>query len=265
LIWTEAACHLIGKRKPNLLLVHLLNVDSTHHTVGPQSPAGYTANAYADTCVAKILAAIEEACIRSTTTVFIVADHGFVLTPMALRPNVLLRNEKMLTADEIGKVTEARVHVISEGGIGLVYCTDPGTAAADRTQVTKLMTGQKGISAILEPSQFAEYGLPHPREYSQAPDLILVAKDGYGFSNYADGEEFVTINTEGQISLGSHGFISTLAKMNAPCILWGQGIRPGVHLKQAENIDVAATTAELLGLKDFPGDGKVLKEALDRK
>jgi len=47
-IWTETACHLIRERKPNLLLLHLLNVDSTHHAEGAQSPPGYTANAYAD-------------------------------------------------------------------------------------------------------------------------------------------------------------------------------------------------------------------------
>jgi predicted AlkP superfamily pyrophosphatase or phosphodiesterase len=75
-VWTEAACHVIRTRKPNLLFLHLLNVDATHHALGPQSPAGYTANAYADACVARVLAALAEAGIRDRTTVFVVADHG---------------------------------------------------------------------------------------------------------------------------------------------------------------------------------------------
>ena len=49
-VWTDAACYLIRHRMPNLLLIHLLNVDATHHTYGAQTPAGYTANAFADAC-----------------------------------------------------------------------------------------------------------------------------------------------------------------------------------------------------------------------
>ena len=54
LIWTETTRHIIRTRKPNLLVLHLLNCDSTQHAEG-QSPAGYTANAYADMCLARVL------------------------------------------------------------------------------------------------------------------------------------------------------------------------------------------------------------------
>jgi predicted AlkP superfamily pyrophosphatase or phosphodiesterase len=260
-IWTEAACHLIRQRRPNLLLLHLLNVDATHHAEGAQSAPGYTANAYADMCVARVLAALDEAGIRDRTTVFIVADHGFALTPKAIRPNVLLRQKGLLTALG-GKISDAEIHVFPEGGIGLVYCTNPGTAEADRKRFRELLEGQEGVAEILEPEQFAEHGLPHPREYSQAPDQVLVAKDGYGVSASAEGETFVATGAEARVSAGSHGFLATLPKMNALCILSGAGVRAGVVIPQAENIDVAPTAARLLGLKDFLVDGKVLAEAL---
>jgi len=97
---------------------------------------------------------------------------------------------------------------------------------------------------------------------AQAPDLVVVTQDGYGVSTMAEGDDWVVGNTEGKVSLGSHGFISTLSKMNAPCILSGAAIRRGAHLKEAENIDVAPTVAKLLGLRDFGGDGRVLTNAL---
>ncbi|MEX2174299.1 MAG: nucleotide pyrophosphatase/phosphodiesterase family protein [Pirellulaceae bacterium] len=261
-IWTQAACHLIRRRQPNLLLLHLLNVDGTHHAEGAQSSPGYTANAYADTCVARVLAALDEAGIRERTTVIVVSDHGFALTPKAVRPNVILRQQGLLTVGPKGKLEAAQVHVVSEGGIGLVYCTDPGTVVADRERVKKLFLGQEGIADVLSPEQFAEYGLPHPRAYGPAPDLVLVAQDGYAVSGSAEGETLVCTNTEGRTSLGSHGFLSTLPKMNALCILSGVGVRAGVHLKDVENIDVAPTVARLLGLSDFSADGKVLADAL---
>lgn len=261
-VWTEAACHVIRTRKPNLLLVHLLNVDATHHAQGAQSQAGYTANAYADMCVARMVSALEEAGIRERTTIFVVADHGFTLTPKAIRPNVVLRQSNLLTAGPAGKISDAQIHVFPEGGIGLVYCTNPGTAAADRQRFRELLIGQEGVAEILAPEQFAEHGLPHPREYSQAPDLVLVAKDGYGVSGSAEGEAFVTSNAEGRVAAGSHGFIATLEKMNATCVISGAGVRAGVQMEQVENIDVASTAAYILGLNEFKSDGRILNEAL---
>jgi predicted AlkP superfamily pyrophosphatase or phosphodiesterase len=261
LVWTDAACHVIKERKPNLLFVHLLNCDATHHALGPQTPAGYTANAFADACLARIVAAIDEAGIARQTTLFVVADHGFTMTPQAIRPNVILRQEKLLTVTA-GKISEARIHVVPEGGIGLVYCTEPGTAAADRETVKKLFEGQEGVAEVVPPERFSEFGMPHPREYSQAPDLILVAKDGYAVAGSADGNTFIAANTEAKTSLGSHGFVSTFGKMNAICVLSGRGIQPGGRIKDVENIDLAPTIAKLIDIELRNADGKVLTSAL---
>lgn len=263
LIWTEAACHLIRHRKPNLLLVHLLNVDATHHSLGPQTLAGYTANAYSDMCLAKLVAATKEAGIYDKTTFVIVADHGFTTAPKALCPNVVLRQEGLLMVTA-GKIAEARVHVFPEGGIGLVYCTDPGTVVADREKVKALFEGKEGVADIIFPDRFAEYGVPLPREYSQAPDAILVAKDGYSVSASVAGDAFIVPNTEARTSLGNHGFISTMNKMNALCVLCGNGIRRGGKIEGVENIDIAPTIARLLDIEFPSADGKVLTAALEK-
>jgi predicted AlkP superfamily pyrophosphatase or phosphodiesterase len=262
LIWTETARHILQTRKPHLMVVHLLNCDSTHHAEGAQSPPGYKANAYADMCLARILAAIDEAGIRERTTVLVVADHGFTLTPMAIRPNVVFRQQGLLTVGAGGKITEARVQVVPEGGIGLVYCTDPATAADDRKRVQELLAGQEGVAEIVFPENLAKYGLPHPREYAQAPDLVVVAKDGYGVSGSAEGETLVASGTEARVSTGSHGFISTEPKMNAVCVLSGAAIRPGVRLAEVANIDIAPTIAAILDLRNLNADGQVLERAL---
>ena len=81
-------------------------------------------------------------------------------------------------------------------------------------------------------------------------------------ANTIEGETLIASNTEAKTSLGSHGFIASLEKMNALCVLSGHGIRPGHKLPQAKNIDIAPTIAQLLGLKDFAADGKVLSDAL---
>jgi len=264
LIWTEAACHVIRQRKPNLLFVHLLNCDATHHALGAQTPAGYTANAYADSCLAKMVAATKEAGIFEKTTFIILADHGFTQTPKAICPNVLLRQQELLTVTA-GKMSDARVHVFPEGGIGLVYCTNPATAPADREKFSELMKDKEGVAEVVYPARFTELGMPHPREYAQAPDAVLVAKDGYAVSGSVAGDNFVVPNTEAKTSLGSHGFVSTMEKMNALLVLSGSGIRAGEQLKNVENIDVAPTIARLLEVEFATADGKALSSALSGK
>lgn len=160
--------------------------------------------------------------------------------------------------DGAGKVAEARVNVFPEGGIGLVYCNDPGTVEADRRRAKELFTGREGVAEVLEPSQYPEHGLPHPREYAQAPDLVLVCADGFAVSADAVGEAWVETSEKVKTSIGSHGVIANNRKMNALCVASGRGIRAGSQVAKAENIDVAPTAARLLGLEGFPADGHVL-------
>jgi len=258
-IWTQAVCHVIRERKPNLVLFHLLNVDGVHHRYGPLTPAGYTAVAYADTCVREVVDAIDAAGIRDRTSILIVADHGFLAIPQTLQPNVVLRQADLLTV-EGNQIATARAHVIPEGGIGMLYLTVPGSTESDREKVVELFREREGIAEILRPQDFARYGLPQPDEYPQMADLILVAKDGYGFSGAAVGDEFVV---KSDVTVGTHGFLSTNPRMNAIFVASGAGIRNGGKLAAVENIDVAPTIARLLNVPFPMATGRVLVNALD--
>src|SRR4051812_46350510 len=204
-IWTEAACRVIRGRKPRLLALHLLNLDSTHHRFGPRSPAGYTAAALADAMVGRVLSALDEAGLRQRTAVFVVADHGFAAVTKSLRPNVLLRREGLLKV-EGKRLTSARVQVIPEGGIGMLYLNDPETAEQDRATVRRLFRESEGVAAILEPDDFARFHLPRPEAQPAMADMVLAAKAGYAFAGESAGEGFVVAN---ETTTGSHGYLST--------------------------------------------------------
>jgi predicted AlkP superfamily pyrophosphatase or phosphodiesterase len=259
-VWTEATCHLIRTRKPHLLLVHLLNCDSTHHALGSQTPAGYTANAFADLCLARIVAATQDAGIADRTTFVVVSDHGFITTPKAIKPNLLLKQQQFLTADPADEdvVQQARIHVYPEGGIGLVYCTNRQESRELVARAHELFKDREGVADFVLPGRFAELGIPLPRENEQAPDAVLVAKEGYSVSAKCGGQDFAVPNTEVKASIGSHGFVATNPKMNALCILWGSRIQKGVRLKAIENIDIAPTIADLLSLQGLNADGRPL-------
>lgn len=258
-VWTEAACQSIKARKPRLLALHLLNVDSTHHRFGPKSAPGYTAVALTDALVGRVLDALDEARVREKTTVFVVSDHGFIAIKKTLKPNAILRKEGLLQV-EGNKITSAKAHVIPEGGTGMIYLTDPSTAEQDRATVRKLFEGAEGIVGVLGPDEFARHHYPLPGDHPAMADLVLVAKEGYTVNGSAAGDEFVSANPS---TTGSHGFLATEPKMNALFVAAGAGIKPGVKLATVDNVDLAPTAAKLLGSSLDQATGRVLSEILE--
>lgn len=258
-IWTEAACHVIRNRMPRFLALHLNNVDTVHHRYGPKSAPGYAAAAANDANVGRVLGALEEAGLSDHTAVFIVADHGFVSTPKSLRPNAILRREGLLNV-EGDRVISGSVLAVAEGGIAMVYLTDPSRAARDRAAVVRLFRGADGIAAILEPKDYPRYHLPQPAENAAMGDLVLAAKEGYSFSLSAKGDDLVVPNEIP--TAGAHGFLSTEPKMNAIFVAAGAGLKRGTKLTTVANIDVAPTIARMLGVSLEHASGRVLEEIL---
>jgi predicted AlkP superfamily pyrophosphatase or phosphodiesterase len=258
-VWTKAACHVIRVRRPHLLLFHLLNTDGIHHRYSPESPASYTALALADFYVGQLLDALEAAGIRKSTTVFVVADHGFATATNVIQPNVLLRQAGLLELGATNQITKARVQVVPEGGTGMIYLTDPQTRDADRSKVVDLLRGQEGVADILGPEHYAAIGLPTPEQNPRMADLVLIPHDGYAVSGTVTGEDFV-LPVSGNMSQGYHGYLASNPKMNALFIASGRGIKQVGKIGMVNNIDVAPTIAHLLG-QQLPGaKGKVISE-----
>jgi predicted AlkP superfamily pyrophosphatase or phosphodiesterase len=261
-IWTAAAAHVIEKRAPNFLLFHMLICDSTQHKYGPQSPAAYTALAQADAQLAEVLRSLDRAGIRERTTLIVTADHGFETALKIINPNIAFRKAGLLEAASAPGIVAARAQIVSEGGIAMVYFTNPATQREDMDKVLALMREHEGIADILQPGQFPALRMPDPTKHRQMADLILVAKEGYAFNNDANGAASLTEVTLELGNQGHHGFLSSNPKMNALFIAWGRGIKPGARLGLVENIDVAPTIARLLGQRMTGSDGRVLNEIL---
>jgi CubicO group peptidase (beta-lactamase class C family) len=155
-MWTRAGVYLIKEHQPDLLLLHLLSLDSEHHRYGPNTLAGLTAMAFLDSCVEKLVAAVREAGLESQTTFLIVSDHGF---------KAYSKQVKLPVVD--------KVFVLPEGGTAFVYTDDP-------VRAREAFSGVEGIAKIIEPSEYAALGLPTTDP--QFGQLLLAAQDGYAFS-----------------------------------------------------------------------------------
>jgi predicted AlkP superfamily pyrophosphatase or phosphodiesterase len=257
-IWTQAAAHIIRQHKPNLMMYHLLNLDSTQHRYGPRTPAAMTTMAHVDSQVAQIVEAVEQAGLTARTTFFVVSDHGFKLVKRQIRLNAAFMKAGLLKAQD-GKVLQSEAYAVPEGGSAMVYVTVPDPTGDVLARARKAIASVEGIDAVIEPADYARYGLPVPSVNNQMGALFITPKDGYAFTA-AVGEESVVDAVEG--SLGAHGYPSTDPDMSALFVASGAGITQGVTLGVINNVDVAPTMAAVLGLALENVDGRVLKEIL---
>jgi predicted AlkP superfamily pyrophosphatase or phosphodiesterase len=257
-VWTNAAVHILREHRPNLLLFHLLALDSTQHRYAPRTPAALTAMAHLDTQVARIVRAIDDAGLTATTTIFVLSDHGFKTVKRQILPNAALMQAGLLTAVD-GKITAAQAYVVPEGGSALLYVTVPDNRGEILARAKQALAGLEGIDQAIEPPAYGPYGLPSPSANAQMGAIFLTAKEGYAFAA-ATGDRAVIDAPEG--SLGAHGYISTDPDIQSLFIACGRGIKPGSTLDTVNNVDVAPTAATLLGLEMKDVDGRVLAEIL---
>lgn len=248
-MYSRATAHVIRTHRPNLVLLHLVEVDHVEHNKGPRTEESAWAISYSDDRVRDVIDAIDAAGLKDRATVFVVSDHGFFGYTKSIFPNVALKKAGLIamSGDKIGSRS---AYVVAAGGAAFVYILDKSV----REQVKSLFSGMEGVRAVLEPKDYARWGISTPDQDPRMGDLALAAKEGYSFSESAAGD---LVMTEGPLK-GTHGYLPDDPKLFATFIAWGAGIRPGARLGVTDSVNVAPTIAKLLGLKFEGVDGKPL-------
>lgn len=239
-IWTAAGAYLIREHKPDLLLFHLLTLDSTQHEYGPNTLAARDAIAFLDSCVAQLVAAVHDAGLEDSTTFLVVSDHGFKGFTKQIRASNPIQAAGL----------DNKVYILPEGGSAFVYIEDPAVTAKTR----EVLSGLEGIDHIYGPDDYAALGLPRPERDPQFGQLLLIARNGYSFSGTTGGPSMTAVTQTG----GSHGYLASDPDMHPIFIASGYGVRKGVQLGLVSNLDVAPTIAKLLGIQLPTAKGKPL-------
>lgn len=242
-VWTKAAAYLIKEHQPNLLLFHLLTLDSTHHRYGPNTLAATTAMAFLDSCVARVTEAVHQAGLTDRTTVLVVSDHGFKAYTNQIRATVALAAAGLARA----------AYVLPEGGTGFLYLNATNSPEVSR-KVLERLKSVEGIAEVILPERFHTLGLPLPQQDPQMFDALLTARPGYAFSGATGGAVTAAVPQQA----GSHGYLASDPDLDAIFIASGYGVKAGAKLGEVRSIDVAPTIAKLLGLPLPTAKGKAL-------
>jgi predicted AlkP superfamily pyrophosphatase or phosphodiesterase len=89
---------ILHDHRPNLALLHVINVDHTQHMDGPRSPEAYEKIKAADDEVRLVWEELKRD-FPGKATLFVVSDHGFSPTRRMILPNVILRQAGLLETE----------------------------------------------------------------------------------------------------------------------------------------------------------------------
>jgi predicted AlkP superfamily pyrophosphatase or phosphodiesterase len=255
---TDVATYLIEAKKPNLLMLHIFEVDHWQHENDVWSKQARDAIENADAQVARLIASAKKAGIWEQTVVAVVSDHGFRSYARNIRPGVWLREKSLVTLDDRNRVTDWKAVVATAGGTAFFYVKDKDAQVT--AAVTQMVNGlaanpANGISRVLSAEQIRTMG--------GDPEALLAieAAEGFSFTHSYTGNAIVPTREN---SLAGHGWPPDRPEMRTSLIFYGPAIGAG-KLEDARLIDVAPTVAQWLGLRMARAEGKPLAVPLAKR
>jgi predicted AlkP superfamily pyrophosphatase or phosphodiesterase len=252
---TTVSEYIIKEYKPQLLLIHLVDLDSAHHKYGPRAPEALQVAERQDAYIGRIIEATRQAGVYDKTTFLVVSDHGFASVDKKYAPNVTLVKERLITLDENGKATDWKAAAWPAGGscaIVLRDANDKATAAKVAEIFNRVaQRSNSPLNRVLPAAELKRLGaIPEAL-------LMLEGASGFSFDEALSGPE---IRDSGKDYRGTHGYLPSRSEMRSSLIIYGAKARVGVKLTLAKMIDIAPTAAALLGLSFENAEGRPIRE-----
>lgn len=254
---TKCAVDTIKRKKPNLLLMHLIDLDDAKHANGIDSPHIEEVVKRMDDRIGEIIDAVDAAGIREQTTFLVIGDHGQKNVRYKVHLNALFK-EHGLIYEEQGEM-KWRSYVQGAGGAAYLHVRE-GDAEAESLAIELLEKAMQedncGIESIVDRDEMDRMKAGSNVSY------MLEAKIGYCFDDAWNEPLIVDLETKG-IKYATHGYSPDKPDYTSVLVASGNGIKKGFQIGEIEVVDVAPTMAKILGI-DFDGcDGRVLDEIFE--
>ncbi|SMG45310.1 Predicted pyrophosphatase or phosphodiesterase, AlkP superfamily [Marivirga sericea] len=240
--FAAAASYIFEKYNPDLLAVHLLSADHFQHTDGREGFMPKRAVSAVDAAIGQILETVERLGKLENTTFIITGDHGFVDIHTKMAPNVLLKENALISEDE--KDWKVKFH--TSGAAAFLHLNKPDDSESVgkvKELLNSLPDSQKKLFRLVEKEELESIGADPKAMLAIAPN------EGISMTSTAEGALF----REG--SGGTHGFFPEHENIYTGFIAFGGKANKKTVLKEMYLTDIAPVIAEILGLslKDVEG------------
>ncbi len=248
----DVAVHIIETLQPNLLLLHMFEVDHWQHEDGPFTGRALPALETADEQIARVIAAAKKADIWDHTVLVVLSDHGHARTSQRVRPGVWLRDKGLVTLDDKNKVTDWKAYILASNGSAYVYVKNKDDQETRKIllelfQRAAAKPAETGISRVYSHEQIVALG-GDPEAL-----LALEAADGWAITGGNSGDAISPA-----IMAAEHGYSPERPDMRPSLLVYGPAIGHG-KIEGARLIDIGPTVARWLGFRLERAEGKPLE------
>jgi predicted AlkP superfamily pyrophosphatase or phosphodiesterase len=245
------AAWILEKKRPALLLLHLLALDHLEHETGLYSAEDLAALERLDTAIGNLRARAEK--MFDGNVVFaVVSDHGFVNVDKQLNLGPAFVQAGLITLDAKEKAKDWKAFPWATGGSAAIVLKDPSDAALTeqvRTFLKKLASDPaNGIDRMLEGEDL------HARGGYPTASFFVGLKPGWKNGYSLTGPVVESLKKVG----GTHGALNDLPELRSSFFVVGPGVAAGKKFDLIDMRDIAPTLAHLTGLQMPSADGKNL-------
>lgn len=256
----EATKYTIEKYNPNLMLIHLIDVDSHKHDYGVNSKEVKEALFRQDRRLGEILDTLKKKGILENTNIIALGDHSAMDVHSLIRINKLFLENNFIEVNKKGKIVNYKAICKSLDGAAYVYLKNDDEEI--KKQVYKILKdNSKFIDFILEGEEIKNSGA------SEKATFVIEAKKGFYFINELKGK-FIEEVDQSEIGVkkhrykATHGYSPKKDDYDTFFIGYGKGFKKGIVKEGGELIDHCPTLAKILNLEMKNCDGKVRTDIL---
>lgn len=253
---TACIVDTIKKKRPNLLLAHLIDLDDTKHLCGIEGLQMHDVIERMDRRLGDIVQAVEEAGMTDRTTFLIIGDHSQLEVRYKIHANTLLQQHGLIY-EEDGE-WRWRAYVQAAGGSAHLFIA-PGDTEAEEIAIKlfkQVIAEQRyGIEALYDRQQLDEWHVASNVSY------MLEAAEGYCFDEALYEHILYDVHAN-ERKYATHGYHPAKEGYTSNFVASGANIKKGVEMSAMSVVDLAPTIAHLLGIR-FDCDGRILREIME--
>lgn len=232
------ARYLITTYKPDLLFVHLIDMDHQQHLHGPDSPEAFKTLENIDRLIGTIRDAVKTSEPNGQVDYIVVSDHGFRPVEKRFNPNAVLTSLGLEGTKDHPE--NWRVSAFDNGGSFGLVAHDPNDkeAITIATQTFKQLAteGTWGIDKFYDATETRAL-----EGYSNSFASVSM-QSGFTLEGASTGAWLADTKTRGM-----HGYAPGPKELDASFLAFGPGI-PHRHIPRSKLVDVAPTVANILNL-----------------
>lgn len=250
----RVAADIIRKYAPDIMIIHVGNVDSFRHSSGVFSEAVKRTLCDTDAMMTMLFDAARDAGIFDKMNFVVTSDHGQITTSRNILPNVFLKEHGLIETDNNGNLKSWKAICLPTGMSAQIHVKDK----ADVPKVYSLLkeaekSGLHGFEKVYTKEEILKSeGLGGDFDFILETDNV----SHFGFG-WRGAESTAYPMGFYEVEKGAHGFHPD--KGPRPVfIACGPDIEKGKVIEHARLVDGAPTYAEIMGVQLKNADGAAI-------